>query len=211
MNLIPIQKYYCKIEKLPNPNKPGIFLENCVRTQVPFLLVPWHFASPDQQQEDHWQIYNRQMSLCLLKVNIKLPINCSSEFKIGAHYYVRYKYTPFNSESLCGYWGDIWCLHHAVTSLLIHKHITMMSHNERDDVSNHQPHDCLLNRLFRRRSKKTSKLRVTGDRWIPRTDSDSDSDSLFTAFRPQARTSVHICIKVSNKNANTMAQRASNA
>ena len=30
------------------------------------------------------------------------------------------------------------------------------------DVSNHQPHDCLLNRLFRRRSKKTLKLRVTG-------------------------------------------------
>ena len=26
-------------------------------------------------------------------------------------------------------------------------------HNERDGVSNHQPHDCLLNRLFRRRSK----------------------------------------------------------
>ena len=25
-----------------------------------------------------------------------------------------------------------------------------------------QPHDCLLNRLFRRRSKKTSRLRVTG-------------------------------------------------
>ena len=35
-------------------------------------------------------------------------------------------------------------------------------HNECDGVSNHQPHDCLLNRLFRRRSKKTSKLRVTG-------------------------------------------------
>ena len=29
-------------------------------------------------------------------------------------------------------------------------------------VSNHQPHDCLLNRLFSRRSKRTSKLRVTG-------------------------------------------------
>ena len=29
-------------------------------------------------------------------------------------------------------------------------------------VSNQQPHDCLLNCLFRRRSKKTSKLRVTG-------------------------------------------------
>ena len=35
-------------------------------------------------------------------------------------------------------------------------------HNKRDSVSNHQPHDCLLNRLFRRRSKKSSKLRVTG-------------------------------------------------
>ena len=35
-------------------------------------------------------------------------------------------------------------------------------HNGRDGVSNHQPHDCLLNRLFRLRSKKTSKLRVTG-------------------------------------------------
>ena len=35
-------------------------------------------------------------------------------------------------------------------------------HNGRDSVSNHQPHDWLLNRLFRRRSKKTSKLRVTG-------------------------------------------------
>ena len=35
-------------------------------------------------------------------------------------------------------------------------------HNGRASVSNHQPHACLLNRLFRRRSKKTSKLRVTG-------------------------------------------------
>ena len=35
-------------------------------------------------------------------------------------------------------------------------------HNERDGVSNHQPHDCLLNLLFRRRSNKASKLRVTG-------------------------------------------------
>ena len=35
-------------------------------------------------------------------------------------------------------------------------------HNGRDSVSNHQPHDCLLNSLFKLRSKKTSKLRVTG-------------------------------------------------
>ena len=34
--------------------------------------------------------------------------------------------------------------------------------NERDGLSNHQPHDCLLNRLFRHRSKKASELLVTG-------------------------------------------------
>ena len=35
-------------------------------------------------------------------------------------------------------------------------------HNDHAGVSNHQPHGCLLNRLFRRKSKKTSKLCVTG-------------------------------------------------
>ena len=35
-------------------------------------------------------------------------------------------------------------------------------HNERDGASNHQSYDRLLNNSFRRRSKKTSKLRVTG-------------------------------------------------
>ena len=35
-------------------------------------------------------------------------------------------------------------------------------HNEHEGVSNHQPHGCLLNRLSGCRSKKTSKLRVTG-------------------------------------------------
>ena len=35
-------------------------------------------------------------------------------------------------------------------------------HNGCDSVSNPQPHHCLLNRIFRHRSNKTSKLRVTG-------------------------------------------------
>ena len=35
-------------------------------------------------------------------------------------------------------------------------------HNDHDCGSYYQPHGCLLNRLFRRKSKKTSKLRVTG-------------------------------------------------
>ena len=35
-------------------------------------------------------------------------------------------------------------------------------HNVHDSVSNHRCLDCLLNCLFRRRSKKTSKLPITG-------------------------------------------------
>ena len=44
-----------------------------------------------------------------------------------------------------------------------HLHITLQRHhNGLDSISNHQPHNCLPKRLFRRRSKKTSKLPVTG-------------------------------------------------
>ena len=48
--------------------------------------------------------------------------------------------------------------------LLMSKHLPTLQwrHNGRDGFVNHQPHDCLLNRLFRHRSKKISKLRVTG-------------------------------------------------
>ena len=49
---------------------------------------------------------------------------------------------------LVSYWDRRWAL--------------QWRHNERDDISNHQPHDCLLDLIFRRRSKKISKLRVTG-------------------------------------------------
>ena len=35
-------------------------------------------------------------------------------------------------------------------------------HNERNGISNYQSLDCLLSHLFRRRPKKTSKLRITG-------------------------------------------------
>ena len=40
-------------------------------------------------------------------------------------------------------------------------------HNERDGMSNYQPYDYLLNLLLRCSSKKTSKLHITGDWWIP--------------------------------------------
>ena len=50
--------------------------------------------------------------------------------------------------TLRGYCCAVWnILYRALMSL-------QWRHNECDGVSNHQPHDCLLNRLFRRVSKK---------------------------------------------------------
>ena len=47
-----------------------------------------------------------------------------------------------------------------------HTNILLISlqwhHNGGNGISNHHPHDCLLNCLFSCRSKKTSKLHVTG-------------------------------------------------
>ena len=57
------------------------------------------------------------------------------------------------------YLNQRWpCLltHHSVRITL------QWRHNGRDGVSNHQPNACLIKRLFGRRSKKTSKLRITG-------------------------------------------------
>ena len=53
-------------------------------------------------------------------------------------------------------------LHDVTRQSLLGPQSLQWRHNGRDGVSNYQPHHCLLNRLFRRRSTKTSKLRVTG-------------------------------------------------
>ena len=58
-----------------------------------------------------------------------------------------------------------WCCHDMGTfsaSLDLWWGTVQWRHNGRNGVSNHQPHDCLLNRVFRRRSKKTPKFRFNG-------------------------------------------------
>ena len=62
-------------------------------------------------------------------------------------------YTKFYGDQSVEYVARSW--HHQQYAL-------QWRHNACENVSNHQLHDCLLNRLFRRRSKKTSKFRVTG-------------------------------------------------
>ena len=53
--------------------------------------------------------------------------------------------------------------HWAATAACVHKIETIRYDSKIITVtSNHQPHDCFLNRLFRHRLKKRSKFRVTG-------------------------------------------------
>ena len=51
------------------------------------------------------------------------------------------------------------CYHESCNSIFI---ALQWRHNGCDSISNHQPHDCFLNCSFRHRSRKTSKLHVTG-------------------------------------------------
>ena len=57
----------------------------------------------------------------------------------------------------------IWNIYHLPHATIPHATYTLQwRHNERDGIWNHWCHDGMLNRLFRCRSKKISKPRVTG-------------------------------------------------
>ena len=71
----------------------------------------------------------------------------------------------FDLATTKSYWClclSLLCTHTTCTKNLQLFFSSQWRQNERDGVSNHQPHDSLPKRLFRRKSKKTSKLRVTG-------------------------------------------------
>ena len=67
----------------------------------------------------------------------------------------------------CHFWVLYMCgtylnVKNEFVKTMLHMFSLQWRHNEDDDVSSHRRLDCLLNRLFKRRSKKTSKLRITG-------------------------------------------------
>ena len=58
---------------------------------------------------------------------------------------------------------NVHCLTTVVMGgFLVPQHYTDIIMGAMGAISDHQPHHCSLNRLFRHRSKKTSKLHVTG-------------------------------------------------
>ena len=77
---------------------------------------------------------------------------------ITLHYITLYNYPWLHFLRTCNNWHPVLTTDNMATTIeTLH-----WRHNDHDSVSNHQPHSCLLSRLFRRSSKKTSKLRVTG-------------------------------------------------
>ena len=108
---------------------------------IPWLLMAWFLASPGQQQLWYWP--------CRVKLSLSLTMN-------------RFHYSHHLSVEKCKHVSPNTCSAMRNDYLRNFAYTVQWRHNERDGVSNHQPHDCLLNGLFRRKSKKTSKLRVTG-------------------------------------------------
>ena len=97
---------------------------------------PWRFVSPGFNSTTNSLIF-------LWKYDIMISYNC----------YI-YHHSLFCFVLLC---------HQGFLDIEMGGNMALRwRHNGHDSVSKHQPHDCLLNRLFRHRSKKTSKLRVTG-------------------------------------------------
>ena len=80
-----------------------------------------------------------------------------SSFKISGEH-ARFMYSEWNNPI----WASTKALYISFAMLWCNGKLPLhWRYNDHGGVSNHQPHGCILNRLFRCRSKKTSKLRVT--------------------------------------------------
>ena len=70
--------------------------------------------------------------------------------------------TPYTCKTASLYWNGPKIIIDECLNTQMNIYALQWRHNDRDGVSNQQRIDCLLNRLFRRRSMETSKRRVPG-------------------------------------------------
>ena len=98
-----------------------------------------------------WLLYNIEILRALRFKSSYVFLKCPQFLYLQCTFDIPKELTKDNPYSL-----PVW-----MSYVLQFKIPLRWRHNGRDSVSNHQPRHCLLNRLFRRRSKKTSKLRVT--------------------------------------------------
>ena len=140
--------------------------------------MPWFLVSPGHQQPWCWSCkINRPLSSMKKKLNCIRPLNAekcwkktnifsyvsSKQLRMSIIEYVIWRFQLLMKQHNFAFsLPTVNSTHRdSMTEWLAIKPL-QWRHNGRGGVSNHQPHDCLLNRLIRCRSKKTSKLRVTG-------------------------------------------------
>ena len=104
-----------------------------------------------------WRAYLCHQITVFCRILIQLILMITYFYKLLFSVYIPLRTLNRHLSCIQGIYLDIF-----LVSLKEEDNTLQWRHNGRDCVSNHQPRDCLLNRLFRRWSKKTSKLRVTG-------------------------------------------------
>ena len=118
---------------------------------------PWDFTA--QELFKISKFYKNYISLCVDKICCMELQTCLLKFHS--------KYRILTLEDVCIFYRNKM---RALQFIMIEKcawlsgsqHSLHLRHSDHDGVANHQPHGCLFNRLFRRRSKKTLKLCGTG-------------------------------------------------
>ena len=95
---------------------------------------------------------NKCVTICLQSLYV--------DVRVLSHHHTCYTGQNRICKKCMGWW-TVWEVQRASFISMLFPSL-QWRHNAYDGVSNHQPHHCLLNRLFTCRLKKTSELRVTG-------------------------------------------------
>ena len=118
-----------------------------IASQITSLTIVYSTVYSDADQRRH----QSSASLAFVRGIHRRPVNSPHKGPVTR------KMFPFDDVIMGDYFTGTGyhTARHTVCSL-------QWRHNGRDSVSNHRRLHCLLNRLFRRRSKKASKLLITG-------------------------------------------------
>ena len=127
---------------------------HCALVQVVVEWSLWDFAHAARQRccRSICKILYRYYILHLRYIKINFPSNCNYYEKTTCAIW----FPDHHSSCRCP--RTWWCqaIFEYSTKHSVTRESLLWRHNRCNGVSNHQPYDCLLNRLFRRRSKKTS-------------------------------------------------------
>ena len=141
---------------------------NCAEWHTRPLSELWPTCKNLRPKEDQLQVGSLASEISTtiflwLKWSRSLPTSMASRPAYCKYSGVTYDFMVSNTGGTYDLADQIPSNHEICHFLVVSKSLALQwRHNGHDSISNHQPHDCLLNRLFRCRSKKISKLRVTG-------------------------------------------------